>query len=121
MTDQELLKLAAKAAGMTVLSSVCRGQEKAQDENFLGLVVQEQSQRFWNPLADDGDALRLAVKLQLTICNEHVQAGVAYCTKDDESFPDVHGAENGENEVVADDYAATRRAIVLAAIEWAVP
>ena len=43
MTDSELLKFAAKAAGMT------------------GNLA------WWNPLDDDGDALRLAVKLNLHV------------------------------------------------------
>jgi hypothetical protein len=45
MTDRELLELAAKAAG---IDAVDIGYE-------------------WNPLIDDGDALRLAVKLNMTL------------------------------------------------------
>lgn len=43
MTDKELLEAAAKAAGCTRLSV------------------------HWNPLEDDGDALRLAVQLKLSV------------------------------------------------------
>ena len=46
MTDRELLELAAKAA-------------EIKD------WVDGWSDKFWNPLTDDGDALRLAVKLDL--------------------------------------------------------
>jgi hypothetical protein len=77
----------------------------------------------WNPLTDDGDALRLAVRLQLNVCNEHLNAGVAYCTRslpgaglDEDRYPEVRSGTN-ENEVIDADYAATRRAIVLAAAE----
>ena len=56
--DRELLELAAKAAGMHTggwALDVSKGMRLQDDFNdFLG---------FWNPLTDDGDALRLAVKL----------------------------------------------------------
>ena len=52
MTDEKLLTLAAKAAGIKV--------HKASEHGlFLKSAV------WWNPLTDDGDALRLAVKLNL--------------------------------------------------------
>ena len=58
MTDRELLELAAKAAGISYDPSL--SSEK-------GLSWYEGSQRWtvWNPLTDDGDALRLAHKLGL--------------------------------------------------------
>ena len=55
MTDRELLELAAKAIGMDI--------EFFGDENGFDCVTDEQE--YWNPLTDDGDALRLAVKLGL--------------------------------------------------------
>ncbi|WP_071363491.1 hypothetical protein [Massilia timonae] len=70
----------------------------------------------WEPLTDDGDALRLAVKLQLTVCNEHVSAGVAYCTQDDITLAEERSGSN-ETKVIDADFAATRRAITLAAAE----
>ena len=89
MTDRELLELAAKAAGN-------------------GFVI-----GYWNPLTDDGDALRLAVKLGLDLelhgCNSTHPYAVAFdCNRNiaEEEQPD-----NG------DPYAATRRAIVRAAAE----
>ncbi len=103
MIDRELLELAAKA----------RGGVKYFNEAFRSA---ETGYREWNPLDDDGDALRLAVKLQLTICNEHINAGAAYCTNGDTDYPMVVSGEN-EEEVIDSDFAATRRAIVLAAAE----
>lgn len=105
--DRELLELAAKAAGIA--------------SNGLGDCFDMDREAPWNPLSDDGDALRLAVKLQLTICNEHVNAGQVHCTRGYEVFPSVESgticdgpmAEN----VIPEDYAATRRAIVRAAAE----
>ena len=77
-------------------------------ESCVGLVTEEHEN--WNPLTNDGDALRLAVKLRLdTNCGEFSTA----CSW----FPhttehDVVMTHNG-----ADPYAATRRAIVRAAAE----
>lgn len=53
MTDRELLELAAKAAGDNRVLSM-----PYHDDCGLG---------GWNPLADDGDALRLANKLSIDI------------------------------------------------------
>lgn len=54
--DRELLELAAKAAGMTIVAR--------REDGALGL---DEICSWWNPLADDGDALRLAVKLRISI------------------------------------------------------
>jgi len=85
MTDKELLELAAKAAGI-------------KDEMWLW--------DWWNPLTDDGDALRLAVTLMLDICCHERGAHV------DGAMREHHTEESGD-----DPYAATRRAIVRAAAE----
>jgi hypothetical protein len=55
MTDHELLEAAAKAAGMSYVHD-------------LGVLSHDDFNEFvrWNPLTDDGDALRLAVALGLT-------------------------------------------------------
>ncbi|WP_321905203.1 hypothetical protein [Paraburkholderia tropica] len=114
MTDRELLELAARAADYFITD----GSQGYRTFRCKGGVE-------WNPLEDDGDALRLAVKLQLTVCNEHLSAGVAYCTRsipgngiDEDAFPEVRSGTN-ESELIPEDYAATRRAIVLAAAEIA--
>lgn len=97
MTDRELLRLAAIACGEL------RGEWVGNDAYFDGVLSR------WNPLIDDGDALRLAVKLggELRIhIEEHWSAfGMIYS---DEGMFEYH---NG------DPYAATRRAIVRAAAE----
>jgi len=56
-TDRELLKLAARAAGMPM----CSEWDAATDGVLIGSGKGDLS--LWNPLTDDGDALRLAVKL----------------------------------------------------------
>ena len=97
MTDRELLELAAKAAGIKHRKG---DYEKGLDTN----------NGFWNPLTDDGDALRLAVKLQMliTIGSEETYITANGMMVESEEFFD----ENNN-----DPYAATRRAIVRAAAE----
>lgn len=56
MNDRELLELAAKAAGYVITE----GSQRYRAFLCKGGIE-------WNPLEDDGDALRLAVKLRLKI------------------------------------------------------
>ena len=58
MDDRKLLELAAKAVGVNVWTDA--------DGNYYteGFGIAEQH---WNPLTDDGDALRLTLKLRLRI------------------------------------------------------
>lgn len=109
MTDQELLELAAKAAGMEVYEPC---------ECCDSLIRSESGEApiYWNPLRDDGEALRLAVKLRLTL-GEHLgarHAGVPPCPDDfeDGNVPVRIAQLDGH-----DPFAATRRAIVRAAAE----
>ncbi len=98
MTDRELLELAAKAAG---IGGAWREYGYSQ-EGWL-----DADGNFWNPLTDDGAALRLAVKLQLDLSLGLGGAGVDYVT----------GTLNELNN--DDPYAATRRAVVRAAAAMA--
>ena len=103
MKDRELLELAAKAAGMPasiwwwVDGVLC----KAGDVHTP-----------WNPLTDDGDALRLAVKLKLDTffhpsrVEAHVAGG---------RIPAISNI--AREEYGSDPLAATRRAITRAAAE----
>ena len=102
-----MLEDAAKAAGFYSYS-----YENSLAENKWG------SGKRWKPLTDDGDALRLAVKLNLLIdCN--------YCCAMALDLPDGDGDwwGGGEDERAGvahdecDPLAATRRAIVRAAAE----
>jgi hypothetical protein len=106
MTDRELLELAAKAAGVEIAT-----WSNCQAGGFLSKdCAPERRERFWNPLTDDGDALRLAVNLRLTV---H--------TYDEDNSPSSWGVSAGPawaDECVphdSDPYAATRRAVVRAA------
>ncbi|ATQ79151.1 hypothetical protein CR152_27715 [Massilia violaceinigra] len=96
MTDRELLELAAKAAGIV-------GQIKPTADGAMWLFRDGNSSP-WNPLTDDGDALRLAVKLNLL--RGYIYGNeVSFCPSDYAIVEACHG----------DPYAATRRAIVRAA------
>lgn len=100
MTDRELLEMAAKAAGITIERS------RLDDQLFLNLLTSDFVG--WNPLTDDGDALRLAVKLRMDI---HIDI--------DDSYAIALGSciGGGFTEKDIDPNAATRRAIVRAAAE----
>lgn len=64
--DRELIELAAKAAGYDL-----RWVSTRLDDNFTARIRNDNPYWFnwpaWNPLDDDGDALRLAGKLMMTI------------------------------------------------------
>jgi hypothetical protein len=92
--DKELLILAAKAAGIEIIS----------DAGEKGIWIKHKFLA-WNPLTDDGDALRLAVKLGITV---EFFADEVWAFDDDHTDPikEIYGN---------DPYAATRRCIVRAA------
>lgn len=98
-TDRELLELAAKAAGY-----------EFEIDHHGKFHVREgtgpQSWAPWNPLADYGDALRLAVTTRLKISVASLHAIAIHYT----------GAwADAIDEPFGDPYAATCRAIVRAA------
>lgn len=107
MTDRELLELAAKAAGIE------QGAERA--DCGISTTLPDGRHGYlprWNPLEDDGDALRLAVELQLGISippvvDRRIDVVTFY-------GPIISIVEYPQND---DRNAATRRAIVRAAAE----
>ena len=86
MNDKKMLELAAKAAGYS-----CRIRTTK-----IGIEKFYINGHVWNSLDDDGDALRLAVKLDIDVAKVQIK------------FWDKHSIN---------PYAATRRAIVRAAAE----
>jgi len=84
MTDRELLELAAKAAGIPM--------------RYLSPGMCNTDDPPWNPLTDDGDALRLAVRLNVIARNPGMRMSIDWQASEDPA-------------------AATRRAIVRAAAE----
>ena len=65
MSDHELLELAAKAAGIDVDWYASSNEEIAGHGSYYRKEGVRSFQ--WNPLKDDGDALRLAVLLSLRV------------------------------------------------------
>ena len=102
MNDKELLVFAAKAAGICVEFYETHGREICKKANDYG------PNNLWNPLMDDGDALRLAVNLGTDL---RPSMGGATMFK----YAWMNGKSYGE--VASDPYAATRRAIVRAAAQ----
>jgi hypothetical protein len=86
VNDRELLELAAKAAGIRLHVWGTKGAE-----NFADMDAKTGGR--WNPLADDGDAFRLAVLLGIHVFSP--------------DYPEYHGS--------GDACAAVRRVIVEAA------
>ena len=104
MTDRELLELAAKAAALPNARINIGGSA------VLYSYAPENGFAQWDPLTDDGDALRLAVKLSLEFCITGTSRGM--------EFTQELAVCNEHKEVIqVDPYAATRRAIVRAAAE----
>jgi hypothetical protein len=100
MTDRELLKLAAKAAGMNYhFASIQKHGGVIEHDHYA-------DGKPWNPLTDDGDALRLAVKCCIQIGIDKQNANAMF------SLDSIFWENCGD-----DPYAATRRAIVRAAAE----
>ena len=102
MTDKELLELAAKAAKAEVIG---------WDER-RGLWIKNRFMA-WNPLTDDGDALRLAVKLGL---REYFVIEIQKTCSQAIAFEPFEHCEYEEFKD-QDPYAATRRCITMAAAQ----
>lgn len=106
MTDLELLEMAAKAAGREVWTDI---------DGNLYTTMNDLIEKPWNPLADDGDALRLAVALKLSVTQMPSEDGDGPCIfVSDEKCTDL-AWEEIEEEI--ERQSAIRRAIVRAAAE----
>ena len=95
MTDRELLESAAKAAGIPI-------EWGWLNEN---MARRTDTWETFDPLTEDGDALRLAVKLGIHITSSPTDAWATTLLV------------NAIEPMLDDHYAATRRAIVRAAAE----
>jgi hypothetical protein len=123
MTDKELLELAAKAIGHKLYwtgeegygySFLYFGPDISTWTPFSGHDKFELgTTRTWNPLTDDGDALRLAAELGLNIYIDRWVDCETNAWKDTDMTPVVDVTEKHHGDI----YAATRRAIVRAAAE----
>lgn len=101
MEDRELLELAAKAVGYQPWGSDCEGYP---------IFVVDSMPIGWNPLTDDGDALRLAVELGVKLrWHPVLRQALAWIPIDIEIRVGIEECSSAGS--------ATRRAIVLAAAE----
>ncbi|WP_170245503.1 hypothetical protein, partial [Pseudomonas extremaustralis] len=101
MNDQQILELAAKAAGIGPV--LCF--ESARNCLRIG---DRESYRLWRPLDDDGDALRLAIRL-----------GICIVFMEDHDSVGAEHSRHGVMIIEAMDDFGTRRAIVRAAADIA--
>lgn len=99
-TDKELTILAAKAAGIEHPG----GDHSKYDD---GRLWDCKGLRWWNPLKDDADALRLAVQLGINVNFGNPEEGAVIAFDFTGRFKDC--------EEMGDPMSATRRAIVRAA------
>lgn len=108
-TDRELLEKAAKAAGIPLKADFADRFDYYMADPLM-----------WNPLTNDGDALRLAVQCGIEISavddepgndGRHSRACAGYATERDPRIRYVF------EDYSVDLFAATRRAIVRAAAE----
>lgn len=111
-TDRELLELAAKAAGIKIGNYVEGIDNYYSPWNGADAFYLE-SDGYWNPLTDDGDALRLAVDLDIPVarCALHKGDGIS------SGYIDTHFARESFSGGRSEQQEATRRAIVRAAAE----
>lgn len=108
MTDKELLELAAKAAGIDPGDS---GPITYYAPDGIWIANgNNNTEKFWNPLTDDGDALRLAVKLNLLLMPYPLDNAIRVTRLDQPDTIVSFGTP-------PDPCAATRRAITRAAAE----
>lgn len=104
MNDRDLLELAAKAAGVNLVWHTLKIDGKECECSFN--MFDDGRIACWEPHINDGDAFRLAVDLCIHL--EFAETCVIPST-DKFAFSSVPLSD--------DAYAATRRAIVLAAAE----
>lgn len=106
MDDDELMERAARAAGLVLLARF--------DGHYVVHDGRSDSAWQWEPLTDDGDALRLAVKLHIDF--KAYEKSVRTWVGDPAAQRIIASIE----ELTGDDpCAATRRAIVRAAAAMA--
>lgn len=108
MTDRKMLEMAAKAAGMHANEWADVGDllpDKGGWVQFVGHGLVS----IWNPLTDDGDALRLAVRLGIEPRQTPEMSIALWTTDTPPGFAVRNEMHNG------DPYAAMRLAITRAA------
>ena len=103
MTDREMLELAARAAGIDL-------EWDGDPDKWQPMYYEGKTYHEWNPLTDDGDALRLAVKLDIQLWRRSGGRVEGVHSRSVLTSPQAES-------LMPCPYAATRRAIVRAAAE----
>ena len=103
MDDRELLELAARAAG---IDAKWIDDDYTREGMWLKGERGPDNSAFWNPLTVDGDALRLAVRLNMNVIINPRGGGVVAGR--------VVATNNDDNDCTSKE-TAVRRAIVRAA------
>ena len=107
LKDVDLLRQAAKAVGDEIFEGTGGyGSDNMRNHFYILQDKIMYTPKEWNPLTDDGDALRLAVKLKLDVISDR---------EDDCCSVWTYGNPDVNVKYGNDPYAATRRAIVRAA------
>ena len=113
-TDKDLLERAARAAGYTLkfgeVYMLGDDEIDCTDQPYVVSGHPDEADWYWDPLHDDGDALRLAVKLGMNIGNRADRSIEAWAVSDQDG-----GVYRGVEQKREDPFVATRRAIVRAA------
>lgn len=109
-TDRELLELAAKASGLVLADEF----DSYIPGGGLWIVGPSGYDTVWNPLTEDGDALRLAVKLGFRVY-VYPKGGDDYTVVASDELKNSVASVKESHGV--DAIGATRRAIVRAAAE----
>lgn len=128
-TDRELLEMAAKAYWGTEIDDVCTVRWLDEDQAIGYTHADNQDHNgcdlefLWNPLTDDGDALRLAVSLLIQVVQDRIGfVKVGWSVGFDSGTPSMDGRgpwylKEWLSDHSGDRQAATRCAIVRAAAE----
>lgn len=109
MDDRELLELAAKAVGYEGRYIFRAGGSKGSGWPYDIVGFERVGGAMWNPLTNDGDALRLAIALPSCIV---IDGEMKWCGV---HMPGERGKYDFSEGFEGDPAAATRRAIVRAA------
>lgn len=115
MNDRVLLNFAAKAIGIKIVQPIYTDDTSFELLTFE--ILDGGKYKDWNPLTDDGDALRLAVELHIDLCINNSCAEAVWMNESISETHNVKVACDESFEGWGAKYAATRRAIVQAAAE----
>lgn len=112
MADNDLLLLAAKAAGIKLDDGKWNGGTGESFDFFGNAVLDWHNGKVWNPLKDDGDAFRLMVILDFRVFFFRKHVDVVDWNRSEKVITEHFSGNNPQTKP-----AALRRAIVRMAAE----